>query len=252
MRRAVGVCSNRTAAPWRKAITWCWPTRAAFERLVADDSWPLLHSRGQVTWLPAPADWRPALPIAGDGYAIPLPHGQLMCGATSDLDDPTRELREVDHRRNLAALQRLSGRPWLHDARTLGGRVAWRLHARDRLPLLGGVPLPAGERARAPRQEQPRFVARQPGLYVLAGLGVARPDASSTGRRTGRGDDRGRAAAGRAARCSTPWTRPASRRARCGEPVNNAASPPLARCPAGTGWPGGERRCRPSRRPAIG
>lgn len=142
-----------------------------FERLVAEHSWPLLHSRGQVTWLPAPDDWRPALPIAGDGYAIPLPQGQLLCGATNDLDDPTLELREADHQRNLDALQRLSGRPWLHGAGTLGGRVAWRLHARDRLPLLGGVPLPAGERARSPRQEQPRFIARQPGLHVLVGLG---------------------------------------------------------------------------------
>ncbi|HEY6353439.1 MAG TPA: oxidoreductase, partial [Burkholderiaceae bacterium] len=47
----------------------------------------------------------------------------------------------------------------------------WRLHARDRLPLVGGVPLPAAERAAAPRQEQPRFIARRPGLHVLAGLG---------------------------------------------------------------------------------
>ncbi|HEY2978313.1 MAG TPA: FAD-dependent oxidoreductase, partial [Burkholderiaceae bacterium] len=144
---------------------------SGLQRLVVDPSWPLLHSRGQVTWLPAPDDWRPALPIAGDGYAIPLPQGQLLCGATSDLDDTTPVLREADHQRNLVALQRLSGRPWSPDARTLGGRVGWRMHARDRLPLLGGVPLPAGARTHATRQEQPRFIARRPGLHVLAGLG---------------------------------------------------------------------------------
>jgi len=141
------------------------------QRLVVDPPWPLLYSRGQVTWLAAPADWRPALPIAGDGYAIPLPHGELLCGATSDIDDTTPELRATDHQRNLAGLQRMSGRPWLEDARALGGRVAWRVHARDRLPLIGGVPLPADQRARSPRQEQARFIARRPGLHVLAGLG---------------------------------------------------------------------------------
>jgi tRNA 5-methylaminomethyl-2-thiouridine biosynthesis bifunctional protein len=95
----------------------------------------------------------------------------LLCGATSDLDDPTPELRAADHQRNLAALQRLSGRPWPHDAHTLGGRVAWRLHTRDRLPLLGGVPLPADQRRSAPRQEQSRFIERRHGLHVLGALG---------------------------------------------------------------------------------
>jgi len=144
---------------------------SGLQRLVGDPSWPLQHSRGQVTWLPAPDDWLPALPIAGDGYAIALPQGRLLCGATSDLDDMTLDLREADHQRNLAALQRLSGRPWTPNAHTLGGRVAWRMHTRDRLPLVGGVPLPAEARSHAPRQEQPRFIARRPGLHVLAGLG---------------------------------------------------------------------------------
>jgi len=141
------------------------------ERLVGDAPSPLLHSRGQVTWLAAPDDWRPTLPIAGDGYAIRLSEGELLCGATSDFGDPTPELRATDHQRNLAGLQRLSGRPWLDDARALGGRVAWRVHARDRLPLLGGVPLPVDERAGSSRQEQSRFIARRPGLHVLTGLG---------------------------------------------------------------------------------
>jgi tRNA 5-methylaminomethyl-2-thiouridine biosynthesis bifunctional protein len=123
---------------------------SGLQRLVVDPPWPLQHSRGQVTWLTAPDDWRPALPIAGDGYAIPLPQGRLLCGATSDLDDMTPGLREADHQRNLAALQRLSGRPWTPDAHTLGGRVAWRMHARDRLPLVGGVPLRAEARSHAP------------------------------------------------------------------------------------------------------
>jgi tRNA 5-methylaminomethyl-2-thiouridine biosynthesis bifunctional protein len=142
-----------------------------FARLVADEPWPLLTSRGQVTLLPAAADWRPAMPVAGDGYAIALPHDRLLCGAASDLDDATAELRDADHRRNLAALQRLSGRPWSDEVQGLGGRVAWRVHARDRLPLLGQVPLPLSQRTEAARQEQARFIARRPGLHVLAALG---------------------------------------------------------------------------------
>lgn len=144
-------------------------TADGLQSLLPDTDWPLQRSRGQVTWWPD-APWRPALPVAGDGYAIAL-EGGLLCGATSDLDDPEPAMRAADHRRNLEALQRLSGqseRP-AHDA--LGGRVAWRLHTRDRLPLVGGVPLPASQRAQHARQEQPRFIARQPGLHVLAALG---------------------------------------------------------------------------------
>jgi tRNA 5-methylaminomethyl-2-thiouridine biosynthesis bifunctional protein len=139
--------------------------------LLSPDDWPLLRSRGQVTCLPPDAaEWRPALPIAGDGYAIALDDG-LLCGATSDLDDPDPTLREADHRRNLDALQRLSGRPWRPAMASLGGRVAWRVHTRDRLPLLGGVPLPAPERTAQARQDQARFIARVPGLHLLAALG---------------------------------------------------------------------------------
>lgn len=133
------------------------------------DPWPLMRSRGQVTLLSAAA-WRPAVPIAGDGYAIALPDGRLLCGATNDLDDEEPAVREADHRRNLAALQRLSGLPCPAPP-ALEGRVGWRLHTRDRLPLVGGVPLPAHERTQATRQEQPRFIARHSGLYTLSALG---------------------------------------------------------------------------------
>jgi len=139
--------------------------------LLHGSDWQLPRSRGQVTWLPeAPPTWQPAVPVAGDGYAIAL-DGGLLCGATSDVDDGDPALRESDHRRNLDALQRLSGRRWSVPIDSLGGRVAWRVHTRDRLPLLGGVPLPASDRALHSRQDQPRFIAREPGLHVLAALG---------------------------------------------------------------------------------
>ena len=139
--------------------------------LLADQRWPLLRSRGQVTWIAdAPSHWRPMLPVAGDGYAIAL-DGGLLCGATSDLDDDFTAPRQADHRRNLDALQRLSGRPWDPMPDALAGRVAWRVHTRDRLPLLGGVPLPPAARASTSRQDQPRFIAREPGLHLFAALG---------------------------------------------------------------------------------
>jgi len=143
--------------------------------LLRPDAWPLLRSRGQVTWLPTslkgcPLGWQPDVPVAGDGYAITL-DGGLLCGATSDVDDGDPALRESDHRRNLDALQRLSGQRWPAPVDSLGGRVAWRVHTRDRLPLLGGVPLPASDRALHSRQDQPRFIAREPSLHVLAALG---------------------------------------------------------------------------------
>jgi tRNA 5-methylaminomethyl-2-thiouridine biosynthesis bifunctional protein len=140
-------------------------------RLLPDAPWPLQHSRGQVTVLPASSDWSPALPIGGDGYAIPLSQGRLLCGATRDANDTTSELRDSDHLRNLDALQRLSGRPWPLATSRLEGRVGWRVHARDRLPLVGAVPQAAVERAGATRQEQARFIARLPGLHVLAAFG---------------------------------------------------------------------------------
>jgi len=140
--------------------------------LLRDANWPLQRSRGQVTLLrEAPPDWRPAMPVAGDGYAIALPDGGLLCGATRDVDDASAELRDTDHRRNLDALQRLSGRAWPVPSDELSGRVGWRVHTRDRLPLIGGVALPARERIAATRQDQPRFIARRPGLHVLAAFG---------------------------------------------------------------------------------
>ena len=140
--------------------------------LLPDAHWPLQRSRGQVTLLrEAKPDWRPAMPVAGDGYAIALPDGGVLCGATRDLDDDTGELRDADHRRNLDALQRLSGRVWSVPSAELSGRVGWRVHARDRLPLVGGVALPVHERAAASRQDQPRFIARRPGLHVLTAFG---------------------------------------------------------------------------------
>ena len=181
--------------------------------LLHGSDWTLLSSRGQVTWLPeALPNWQPAVPVAGDGYAIAL-DGGVLCGATSDIDDSDPALRESDHRRNLDALQRLSGQRWSAPVDSLGGRVAWRVHTRDRLPLLGGVPLPASDRALDSRQDQPRFIARAARPACIGRARFTRPGTGCTRRRSAGRDDHRNTAADRqrTARCGG---RSALRRAR--------------------------------------
>ncbi len=137
--------------------------------------WRLSRSRGQVTRLPAGlvAAPKPRLPMARNGYVIPLPDGGLLCGATQSIDDDEAALREADHAHNLAVLARLTGAAVsLPDAGALAGRVGWRCHTDDRLPLVGAVPASTDTlAAAASRLAQPRHVPREPGLFVLTALG---------------------------------------------------------------------------------
>jgi tRNA 5-methylaminomethyl-2-thiouridine biosynthesis bifunctional protein len=135
-------------------------------RLLGGPAWPLADVRGQVTRLPAGAVPAPSLPVAGAGYAIALPGGGLLCGATSQPGDTDPVLRDHDHRHNLERLARLLNT--VPDAVPLDGRVGWRLLADDRLPVVGAVPqaAPLGGRL-----DQPRLVPREPGLFVHTALG---------------------------------------------------------------------------------
>ncbi|MCA0243525.1 MAG: FAD-dependent 5-carboxymethylaminomethyl-2-thiouridine(34) oxidoreductase MnmC [Proteobacteria bacterium] len=135
---------------------------------------PLVARRGQVSVLPAgvlPFDLR--LPLAGDGYALPLPDGRVLCGASNrdgdDGDDPRP--REQDHRANLQRLQSLCGltSELNVDGGRLQGRVGWRVQAPDRLPLVG--PLPLREIAPGMRLDQARLLPREPGLHLAVGFG---------------------------------------------------------------------------------
>ncbi len=98
---------------------------------------PLSRRRGQVSWWPGSGSSL-ALPLAGDGYALPHPEG-LLFGATDTADDEEPALRATDHEANLARLARLTGLP-ADASRPWQGRVGWRLRAEDRLPLAGPVP----------------------------------------------------------------------------------------------------------------
>ncbi|CAD5372873.1 tRNA (mnm(5)s(2)U34)-methyltransferase / FAD-dependent cmnm(5)s(2)U34 oxidoreductase [Rubrivivax sp. A210] len=134
-------------------------------------AWPLGLTRGQVSfWPKASPATRLALPVAGDGYAIPLPDGGLLCGATRQADDVDPGLREDDHRDNLRRLQSLTGLSGPAEAELWQGRVGWRLASEDRLPIAGALPLPA--LPPGTRQDQARLLPRERGLFVLTALGA--------------------------------------------------------------------------------
>ena len=125
---------------------------------------PLLCQRGQLSHL-NPAEPRPRLPVAGLGYAMDDGAGGLWCGATSQDGDTDPQLRAADHQANLEQWAALAGIavPLSPPA----GRVAWRLATPDRLPLVGGLPLPGHEGC----FDQPRFIPRRPGLAVCTAFG---------------------------------------------------------------------------------
>lgn len=158
---------------------------------------PMSAVRGQITLLPPASDASamlditlPRLPVAGGGYALALPDGRLLCGATTQHHDPHAGLRDIDHRHNLRQAERLGAlRVRADDAAAtpgepsdLDGRVGWRATTPDRLPLIGAMPwhpdrLHDGHHM---RREQVRMLPRercglggqtQGGLYVVSGLG---------------------------------------------------------------------------------
>jgi tRNA 5-methylaminomethyl-2-thiouridine biosynthesis bifunctional protein len=106
--------------------------------------------RGQLTVLPAGIVSGLHIPVIGEGYAVPLANGITLTGATYDIDDPDPSLRTPGHAENLARIAQML--PTLNGAidpqqiAMLGGRVAFRCVASDRLPMIGTL---ADEKAAA-------------------------------------------------------------------------------------------------------
>ncbi len=150
---AAAADTARLAAPWSAALP------------------PLRRTRGQVSWWPQPVAGLPAPrhPLAGDGYALALPGGGLLCGATVAENDDDALPRERDDRYNLERLARLTGVAPAASWPRPQARVGWRLATADRLPLAGAAP--AREIAAGTRLDQARLVPRCPGLFIAAALG---------------------------------------------------------------------------------
>ncbi len=132
---------------------------------------PLSRTRGQVSLFDADGAPGPLqLPVAGDGYALPLPAGGLLCGATTGDDAGDDTPREDDHRANFARLLGLCGLRAPTDVTRWRGRVGWRVQALDRLPIAG--PLAAHRFEPGTRLDQARLVPRAPGLHLACGFGA--------------------------------------------------------------------------------
>lgn len=144
-------------------------------------AWPLAHTRGQITQVPARGSPRLQLPLAGDGYVLSLPAlsssdetSDWLCGATSAPGEPhgntLPDITLADHEHNLLRLRRLTGEEPGLPTSSLRGRAAWRLNTPDRLPIAGAMASaqwPVGQ-----RQDQARLLPREEGLFVLTALGA--------------------------------------------------------------------------------
>jgi tRNA 5-methylaminomethyl-2-thiouridine biosynthesis bifunctional protein len=173
---------------WARAPVLVLACAAQAAALLAglDLTLPLQASRGQTTCLPPafPGLRPPVAPLAGNGYALPLPGGGVLVGATSQLDDTDPAPRQADHQHNLMQAAELGvidaqAVPLLlADPGMLAAHVGWRTVTPDRLPLVGPLPdqaawlraRAAGHRADALRH-LPRLHDDTSGLYVFSGLG---------------------------------------------------------------------------------
>ena len=141
--------------------------------LLGDPSWGVTKSRGQVSAASAaawPSADLPRIPVAGAGYVLPASDGLVWFGATSQRDDDDPSVRTSDHVANVVRLGALLPAAPRLEFESLSGRTGFRWHAADRLPVIGAVPVAAVD-ATSGRLDQPRFIARRPGLFVIAALG---------------------------------------------------------------------------------
>ncbi|SOE60189.1 tRNA U-34 5-methylaminomethyl-2-thiouridine biosynthesis protein MnmC [Burkholderia sp. YR290] len=133
--------------------------------------------RGQLTLLPIDAAHALRVPVIGEGYAVPLPDGSTLTGATYDIDDPDTQIRVEAHTENIERVAQML--PDMREAigtrapSSLAGRVAFRCVTSDRLPLIGAF---ADEKAATHdagklRGAWPLDLPRTQGLYSAFAFG---------------------------------------------------------------------------------
>lgn len=150
-------------------------------RLLGASGWPIDAIRGQISITSADHIRLPAVPLAGAGYVLPAAGGAAIFGATAQPGDRDARVRVEDHRLNLERLAQLTGCDTGVESAAWSGRVGWRWTAGDRLPVIGAMPetaVPAVGSA-----DQPRFMPRQPGLFVFTALGSRGIGVSALGAR---------------------------------------------------------------------
>ncbi|MDR3100688.1 MAG: bifunctional tRNA (5-methylaminomethyl-2-thiouridine)(34)-methyltransferase MnmD/FAD-dependent 5-carboxymethylaminomethyl-2-thiouridine(34) oxidoreductase MnmC [Paraburkholderia sp.] len=146
-------------------------------RAAALDFAPTRSVRGQLTLLDESPLASLRVPVIGDGYAVPLPGGVTLTGATYEVDDTDTALRDAGHVENLERVAHML--PGLQAVATNAaagawrGRVALRCVTSDRLPMLGQL----GDETAARRDAQrlsgawPLDLPRAPGLYGAFAFG---------------------------------------------------------------------------------
>ena len=150
-------------------------------RLLGGPDWPIEPVRGQISIADPGRIALPSVALAGAGYVLPAAAGAAIFGATAQPGDRDAAVRIEDHRLNLDRLAQLTASRIDIDAASLSGRVGWRWTAVDRLPVIGAVP--DGDSSAVGSADQPRFMPRQPGLFVFTALGSRGIGVSALGAR---------------------------------------------------------------------
>jgi tRNA 5-methylaminomethyl-2-thiouridine biosynthesis bifunctional protein len=96
----------------------------------------LRQVRGQITYLREGDFDAPHVVVLRGGMVLPPVDGVCVVGASYDIDDEDRELREDSHAANL---QRLTGILGVSARASGQGRVAFRSVVPDRLPVIGAI-----------------------------------------------------------------------------------------------------------------
>lgn len=133
--------------------------------------------RGQLTLLSTDPANTLRLPVIGEGYAVPLPDGFTLTGATYDIDDPETRLREDAHIENIERVAQMlpdmTDSIDAHAGASLTGRVAFRCVTTDRLPMIGAFADEAAaiQDADKLRGARPLDLPRADGLYGAFAFG---------------------------------------------------------------------------------
>lgn len=116
---------------------------ASFDQL---DSLPVQNIRGQVSLTRSEINAPLKTVLCCEGYISPAKEGHFCFGATFDLKDEARDIRESGHQHNLDKISEISEElgsalRQYHTESGLDGRVGFRCASPDKLPIIGPAPV---------------------------------------------------------------------------------------------------------------